>query len=68
MKQASFLVVSTACNELVLPFAIAILFTLSGVFLLLSVVINVISLIVCYCKRKKEHNDDERNNIDLFFA
>ena len=67
MKQASFLVVSTSCDKL-LPFAIAVLFSLSGVFLLLSVAINVISLIVCYCKRKNEHNDDECNNIDLFFA
>ena len=52
--------VSTICDKL-LPFAIAVLFSLSGVFLLLSVAINVISLIVCYCKRKKEHNDDESN-------
>ena len=52
-----FLVVSINIHSLIHWFnTIAVLFGISGLFLILSLMINVVTLIVCYNKRKGKDN------------
>ena len=52
-----FLVVSINIHSLIHWFiTIAVLFGISGLFLILSLMINVVTLIVCYYKRKGKDN------------
>ena len=63
MKYLSLVVSNrNICNNIYHSFNTAVLISVLGVFLILSLMINVITLIVCYCKRKGK---DDQSNVNL---
>ena len=50
------------CDDYNICFIIVILFSLSGVFLILSLAINFVAIVVCYFSRKRKHSQSNVYN------